>query len=89
MTIYTYLIKSLKNQTFYTGISYQPLTRLKEHNAGKLKITSKKRPYQIIYIKEHNSYSEARKHEKWLKKKDRRYKNMLAQLAPPYEGGVK
>ena len=28
-------------------------------------------------------YAQARKHEKWLKKKNRDYKLYLAQLAPP------
>ncbi len=38
-------------------------------------------------MRDHEDYLEARKHEKWLKKKNRDYKDKLAQLAPP--GGVK
>jgi len=34
-------------------------------------------------------YKSARKHEIWLKKKNKIYKNNLAQLAPPELGGVK
>ena len=89
MVIYTYLLKSLNNNYYYTGISKNPFQRLNEHNNGKLKITSVQKPFSLIYLKTHNSYAEARKHEKWLKKKNRIHKNKLAQLAPPVRGGVK
>jgi len=45
-----------------------------------------------VYLKAHNDYQSARKHESWLKKKNKEYKNRLAevaQLAPPVLGGVK
>jgi len=71
------------------GISENPKKRLNEHNSGKLKITSKKKPYVLLYTKEYINYESARKHEIWLKKKNRDYKNRLAQLAPPDIGGVK
>ncbi len=77
MEVFTYLIKSLKDDSFYTGISENPGKRLKEHNQGKLKITALKRPWKLIYKKLHFSYLEARKHEKWLKKKNCHYKNKL------------
>ncbi|PIS07486.1 excinuclease ABC subunit C [Candidatus Berkelbacteria bacterium CG10_big_fil_rev_8_21_14_0_10_43_13] len=81
--IYTYLIKSEKDNNFYTGITEDPEKRLHEHNCGKLKTTSQKRPWKLVYFKEHTNYLEARKHEIWLKKKNRKYKEFLAQLAPP------
>ncbi len=84
-----YLIKSLKNETFYVGISSDPIRRLSEHNSGKLKTTSKNKPFTMVYFKEYPDYKTARNHEIWLKKKNREYKNMLAQLAPPNSGGVK
>jgi len=75
--ISTYLIKSLKDESFYTGISADPFKRLNEHNSGKLKITSLHKPFVLVYFKEHLNYNEARKHEKWLKKKNRDYKSKL------------
>ncbi len=84
--IYTYLIKSIKYETFYTGISKNPYERLKIHNGGGLLITKAKRPFELVYMKAHNDYAEARRHEIWLKKKNVIYKNKLAdvaQLAPP------
>ena len=87
--ISVYLIQSKIDGTYYTGISKDPNKRLVEHNNGKLKITSGKKPYKLVYYKDHENYNEARKHETWLKKKNKIYKNKLAQLAPPELGGVK
>ncbi len=74
---FTYLIKSLSNRNFYTGISEDPKKRLVEHNSGKLKTTAKHKPFDLIYFQVHNDYGEARKHELWLKKKNKEYKNKL------------
>lgn len=75
--ISTYLIKSLKSDFYYTGISEDPKKRLKEHNSGKLSTTSKYKPFILVYVKNHSDYNEARNHEKWLKKKSRDYKSKL------------
>ncbi len=76
--VYTYLLQNPTNGSFYTGIAKNPLERLKEHNSGKSKFTSKFKNWKLVYTKEHNNYEEARKHEKWLKKKNVIYKNKLA-----------
>ena len=89
MSCYVYLIQSHIDKGFYVGISENPKRRLAEHNSGKLKITSKKKPYSLVYSKEYANYKLARRHELWLKKKNRGYKLKLAQLAPPSSGGVK
>lgn len=82
MSCYVYMLKSLKNGKYYVGISTDVTRRLNEHNSGKLKITSKNRPYQIVFKKEYPDYKAARKHEAWLKKKSLNYKNYVAG-APP------
>ena len=89
MTCYVYMLKSEKDGSYYVGISENIIRRLKEHNTGKLKRTSKNKPHKIVFKREHANYKEARKHEVWLKKKGKDYKNKLAQLAPPELGGVK
>ena len=89
MSCSVYLIRSIPHGSFYVGISKDPHKRLREHNSGKLKTTSSKKPYELIYLKEYLDYESARKHEIWLKKKGRVYKCRLAQLAPPGIGGVK
>jgi len=80
---YTYLLKSCQDDSFYVGITENITRRIAEHNSGKSKATSKKKPWGLVYCKAHTDYNDARKHEKWLKKKNRSYKNNLAQLAPP------
>jgi len=76
--IYTYLLKSQKDGSYYTGITQNTDNRLMLHNSGKVVSTEGKKPWKIVYIKLHSSYEEARKHEKWLKKKNREYKDKLA-----------
>jgi len=92
MKVYTYLLKSLKDEKYYVGITNDINRRLFEHNNGKLLTTAKRRPFSLVYYKTHENYLEARNHEKWLKKKNKEYKNKLVevtQLAPPEIGGVK
>lgn len=76
--IFTYLLKSSEDGSYYTGISKNPQERLVTHNAGGVLATKYKRPWVLVYKKTHTTYKEARKHEKWLKKKNRKYKNKLA-----------
>lgn len=97
--VYTYLIKSQKDGSYYIGIAEDPYKRLGVHNRGGLASSRMKRPYQLVYVKEHPDYQSARKHEKWLKKKSREYKkerlddvacpaqNGRDELAPPIQAG--
>lgn len=72
------MLKSLKDGSYYVGISENVSRRLKEHDTGKLKTTAKNKPYKIVFIKEYLDYKTARKHEIWLKKKSIIYKDKLA-----------
>ena len=76
--VYTYLLQSEKDGSYYTGITENTDARLLLHNGGKVESTSNKRPWRLVYRKEHPNYREARKHEVWLKKKNRQYKDKLA-----------
>ncbi len=76
--IFTYLLKSEKDGSYYTGIAKDPEDRLKNHNKGKVESTKKKIPWKLVYKKGHSTYKDARKHEKWLKKKNCQYKDKLA-----------
>ncbi len=78
MSCYVYMIKSIKDNSYYVGISEDPIRRLKEHNSGKLKRTAKNKPHKIVFIKEHLDYKKARIHEIWLKKKNKEYKDKVA-----------
>ena len=62
-----YVIKS-KCGKFYIGLSENAENRLKKHNEGKSKWTSKYKNWRIIYKKEFKNLSEARKWENYLKR---------------------
>jgi len=87
--VYVYMLQSLIDMRYYVGITVNILERLQKHNRGEISSTKSRKPLKVVYIKEYCSYAEARKHEKWLKKKNREYKDRIAQLAPPEIGGVK
>ncbi|MCX6793152.1 MAG: GIY-YIG nuclease family protein [Candidatus Falkowbacteria bacterium] len=75
--IFVYLIQSFDG-SYYTGITKDVDKRLEEHNSGKSKIIISHRPYHLVYYKKYCNYIQARKHEKWLKKKSRQFKSKLS-----------
>jgi len=64
---YVYVIESLTDGTWYTGIALHVHNRLKEHNAGKNRFTKGHRPWKIIYTEEQPDWTSARAREKYLK----------------------
>ena len=62
-----YVIESLTDQTWYTGMASDILNRLQEHNSGKNRFTKGHLPWKIIYTELHKNWEEARKREKYLK----------------------
>ena len=65
--IAVYVIESLKDETWYTGIAINATTRLKEHNAGRNRFTKWHIPWKLIFTEEHATWAEARVREKYLK----------------------
>ena len=65
--IYVYVIESLNDATWYTGMAKDIHVRLKEHNAGKNRFTKGHLPWKIIYTEEHTDWASARVREKYLK----------------------
>lgn len=65
--IKVYVIESLSDQTWYTGMAIDVNNRLKEHNVGKNRFTKGHRPWKIIYQNEFPDWVTARVHEKYLK----------------------
>ena len=62
-----YVIESLTDQTWYTGIAINEIKRLAEHNVGKNRFTKGHRPWKIIFTEKHPDWSSARIREKYLK----------------------
>lgn len=65
--ITVYVIESIADQTWYTGMAKDAEKRLTEHNAGKNRFTKGHRPWKIIFTEHHPDWSAARKREKYLK----------------------
>ena len=65
--IIVYVIQSLKDAVWYTGMAKNSSARLKEHNAGKNRFTKGHMPWKIIYTEQYNSWAEARIREKYFK----------------------
>ena len=64
---YTYVLKSITDNSEYVGMSASPEKRLIEHNRGKVRSTKGKLPWKIIYLKDFSDRPLARTHEKYLK----------------------
>jgi len=68
MPFYVYILKSLKDGTYYKGFSENYSTRLASHNSGKSRYTKDKMPWELIFVEEFTSKSEALSREKKLKR---------------------
>ncbi len=62
-----YVIKSQSHNTRYIGSTDNALKRIKEHNLGKCRYTSGRKPWKLIYQEKYLNRSEAIKREKFLK----------------------
>ena len=74
-----YILKSLKDQTYYYGSTKDITKRLKVHNSGKVRYTKGHKPYVLHYHEIFNTRAEAIGRErffksidgyKWLKSKE-------------------
>ena len=62
-----YVIESLIDGTWYTGMALDAQARLKEHNGGKNRFTKGHLPWKIIYTESHPDWAKGRVREKYLK----------------------
>jgi len=64
---YVYIIKSLKDEGYYIGMTKDLDNRLDYHNNGKVRSTKNRRPFKIIYSESYKTRKESREREKYLK----------------------
>jgi putative endonuclease len=64
---YAYILRSLSYGTYYYGSSQDIEVRLKEHNAGKVRYTKGRRPWELHYSEEFETRSEAVRRERFFK----------------------
>ncbi len=65
---YLYILKSLKYERHYIGITDDILKRLAKHNSGSVKSTKAYRPWMVFRKEEFLNKMTARKREIFLKK---------------------
>ncbi|MFA6099680.1 MAG: GIY-YIG nuclease family protein [Patescibacteria group bacterium] len=64
---YAYVLQSLSYGTRYVGSAQDVNVRLSEHNAGRCRYTSGRRPWKLMHTEEFETRSEAMAREKFLK----------------------
>lgn len=64
---YLYILQSLKDGNFYTGITDNLRRRLAEHNSGKNISTSYRQPLRLIYYEAYLLKEDVWNREKYLK----------------------
>ncbi len=65
MTVY--VIRSLKDERLYVGMSENAELRLEQHNKGMTTSTKSYKPWELVYVEKLEDRAEARKREKYLK----------------------
>ena len=64
---YTYILRSKKDNRFYTGSADNLRRRLEEHNTGKVFSTKYRLPFELSYYEACTNEQDARAREKYLK----------------------
>lgn len=67
---YTYILKSLKDKTYYYGSTENLDERIKNHNAGKVRYTKGHMPYILHYYETYETRKEAFARERFFKSID-------------------
>lgn len=67
MFYYLYILQSLKDNNFYTGITIDLRRRFKEHNQGKNFSTAPRRPFKLIYYEAYLLKEDVEARERYLK----------------------
>ncbi|WAC07541.1 MAG: GIY-YIG nuclease family protein [Thermodesulfobacteriota bacterium] len=82
MTAYYVYMVQCSDKTFYTGLTRNLETRIKEHNEGKngAKYTRSRRPVTLVYKEACHTISEALKREARIKQLSQQKKSELARV---------
>jgi putative endonuclease len=72
MPYYVYILKSLKDGSFYVGSTNNLENRLQRHNEGRVASTKSKRFWKLVYSEQHPNRSGAAQRENEIKSHKRR-----------------
>ena len=64
---YTYVLRNLKDNRFYTGFTKDLKQRFEQHQKGRVDSTKDRRPLELIYYEACLDLKDATKREKYLK----------------------
>ena len=64
---YVYVLRSLKDDQFYVGLTRDLPLRLQQHNKGLVTSTKKRTPFKLVYWEGCLAESDAAQREKYLK----------------------
>ena len=64
---YVYILRSLRDKQFYTGMTNDLKKRFQSHNQGKVISTRFRNPFEIIYFEAHHNKYDAAAREQFLK----------------------
>jgi len=64
---YVYVLRSLKDDQFYGGLTRDLPLRLQQHNKGLVTSTKKRTPFELVYWESCLAESDAAQREKYLK----------------------
>lgn len=78
---YLYLLQSEKDKKFYIGSTSNLQLRFKQHSEGKVKSTSYRRPFKLIYYESYSNKGLAEDRERKLKKFGSAYVGLLKRLS--------
>jgi putative endonuclease len=67
MSYYLYIIKSLKDGSYYVGSTQNLTERIERHNQGRSTYTKSKRPWELVFCEGHLDRSGAIIREKEIK----------------------
>ncbi len=69
---FVYILKGINNSRFYIGSTTDIARRVRDHKAGKVKVTRNLRPINLEFYQEYASFGLARKVESRLKRLKRK-----------------
>ena len=82
MKYFVYIIKSIKDGSYYIGSTQNLTKRMERHNQGRSTYTKAKKPWKLIFSEEHPDRSSAIIREKEIKsRKSKKYIDALVRAS--------
>ena len=72
MGYFVYILRSLRDGSYYIGSTQDLTSRLERHNQGRSKHTKPKKPWELLYHEEFPDRSSAMKREREIKLRKKR-----------------